>query len=185
MDYKIINENRLLKNKCEIEIQLFKKATKDELVNISNNLYQENDQNFEFFHISFYLQSQSPDTDDAWAVAIFNPNLRIMMGLTVTNESLLKDRISPIANKKGEWIDHIQNGAKYTLGIEDSKFILAIDYPESKGYKLQLIESSDGEEKKYKDILPNEANEFYIINSDGDLELYDEDGLIRTLPKIG
>lgn len=184
MNHKIINENMTLKSKYEVEIQLLNKITTDELVALSNRIYHEKNNDYDYFHISYYIQEQSPDSDDAWATALFNPKLTTMVGLTVTNESLLKNRVSPIANTKGEWIDHIQIGAKYTLGVEDSKFILAIDYPESKGYKLQVIESTDGEFTKYRDIFPNDANEYFIINGDGNLELYDDDGLIRTLQKI-
>ncbi|MUM78295.1 hypothetical protein GKC30_11680 [Pseudodesulfovibrio sp. F-1] len=181
--YEIINETGDGSNKYTADILLKQKLSKDKISKICESLHKLKGKKCIFSHFSFYLPSQHPTTDDAWAVGIFNPHLQVELGLTITNEALLKKQINLAADDLGSWIDEIQEGATYTLKKEDSKFILAVNPSHSKGYRFCIVQDT-----KCKQLFENQFSEFgemYFIDSEGNLQLYDQDGLIRTLKKIG
>ncbi len=133
----------------------------------------------------FYLPGMVVD-NGAWATAVFNPDLEVtIFGPSKAEENDAKKYVNnSTSNYIGHWIDysstlHIIYGIKQVNG----KFILdgySTD-DNSYGTMAELTLSKKGNKTIY---LSDRPEEYYIINSNGDLDVYDAQGYIVTYQKV-
>ena len=134
-------------------------------------------ENYERLFINYYLPEMKIGSF-AWATTHFDPTLEInIQGLTIDEEKAIKEVDLPSGEIIGKWYDA-------SIMIEHSIIIYFIDgqYKQLEKYKDgrtndQFLTKSE-ENGKVKFVYDNSFGEYYLIESDNSLGLYDSDGLI-------
>ena len=189
IQYTVIeNEKQRIGNiqKCIISIRLEKKVTEDFLRSFALKLQKNETEKYDLFFI-FYILPDMEFGKGAWATTHFNPNLEVkILGMTIDEENKLLSRKSSHSGEIiGEWVDHGILGGRYTFLKENGKFIMVTDFKDgSKLEKEMLIQRTVSGEIRLDDVKKNDFGEYFVIESDGDLGLYGENGLFRTIHSI-
>jgi hypothetical protein len=189
IQYTVIeNEKQHIGNvsKCIISIRLEKKVTEEFLRNFALKLRENEHGKYDLFFI-FYILPDMEFGRGAWATTHFNPNIEVkILGMTIEEENkLLSRKASHSGEIIGEWVDQGILGGRYTFLKENGKFIMVTDFKDgSKLEKEMLIQRTVSGEIRLDDVKRNDFGEYFVIESDGDLGLYGENGLFRTIHSI-
>jgi hypothetical protein len=171
-----------------LDIQLNKRISKEALQKIALTLKSQDSRAYKRTFIGYFL----PDMYGmkiAWATTHFDPDLKIeIMGLTIDEENKLMN----MPQKKpgeiiGQWISEnpYWANARWTiLKGNDKKFKIIEDLPGGESNIKSLIKKTHVKETRY--IPEGETHgEYYLIDNNGPLSVYDEDGLFYTMRPIG
>ncbi|MFD2917708.1 hypothetical protein [Psychroserpens luteus] len=189
-DCKVINIEAYEKGSIEtyktrIYIRIPKEITKDEITEIAEYLRIEYNQN-KLLYISYLLPKMGPSLL-GWANASYNPNLEIKINgiKNVVAETLKNIKVPKESSEViGKWYDdspHTKSshliykiGEKYKMKslLDDGKYDTNRD-----------LEYSN-ENGKDKFTYDNDDGEYLMIESDGSLGIYDNNGLIVISTKI-
>ena len=118
----------------------------------------------------------------AWATSHYNPFLQInIMGASKTQEDRLKNEISNADNVIGKWYCGFSGLEHNIVFVKDGDILIAkLKFMDESEKEEVLIQKSNG---RY-DIKSNKHGEYYVLNSSGDLELWDTQGKFTTAKKI-
>jgi len=172
--FKILSEVPTKYGKCNIDIELKEKISKDELTSIANKI-RETRKSYDNLWVFYYLPGMKVGSG-AWATTHFTPNLEVkIIGATEEEEKKIND-VTVDGNVIGKW-QVKQLSYEYIIIIyEKNKNIFC------KG--IYTDGSSSDEEyvkKKYKgkvryEAKQNKHNEYYLIEDNGNLGMYGENG---------
>ena len=181
--YTIINEETLLDIKTMIDIRLNSEVNEEILYKIANELRGDGRRKYQRVFICYYLPDMEVGTG-AWATSHFNPDLDVkILGLSKKEKSqLLEETASSKANIFGRWIDDSPFVAGvYVITKKGNIFELSIKFKDGSEMTSKLIEKNVGGQKRWMEE-DNDFGEYYVLNEDGTLSQYDNEGLIKTLP---
>lgn len=158
-------------------IQVPHRLLREELSEIANYLKKENS-DFERLFIFYYLPDMSVSKDIAWAYTHYNTDLQINMGASQNEVDRMKESAKAVKGKKiGEWFDSTPySEASIIIVMNGSNYELHKTYKDGSNSKNTL--------KRFKRKglvafnLKNYSSEYVVIESNGKLGYYDEDGLI-------
>lgn len=121
----------------------------------------------------------------SWARAVFRPKLEVtIFGATVEEHDALLNRKEPGGNSVGTWLRVLPGGSTHTITIsksDDGTLTATYSYPDGASRAEEVVEIDRG--RKYRKAK-SQFGEFQVINAEGDLELWDEQGRIETLKKV-
>jgi hypothetical protein len=179
---KIIKTETPQSFKRIIYIQISTQLTEQQLTEIAAQMREENSSYERLF--VFYLLPDMEIGSGAWAVTNYNPELEVRIFGT-DNESENKMKSATVENGEivGKWYDN-------SPGVEKSIIIYKID----EVYKIRYTFADESlseqdleffnENGKSKFVYENDFGEYYLIEEDGSLGVYDTDGLIHTSKEI-
>lgn len=187
--YSILNISVNNKVKTVASIRIPNKIPDSELRLIATKAKSEMNPMSERVHL-FFLLPEMKDNNGAWARADFNPDLQIyILGQTIASENSIKN-YKKQNNKEvflGQWTDDYYN----------ADLIYRMRKDVQQGLVLELYSPSENEIGPFPTILKksnkkgktiyidtNSPNQYFIINTKGDLVAYDESGYIVTYKKI-
>ncbi len=134
--------------------------------------------------ITFLLPAMEVNKE-AWARAVFRPTLEVtIIGATVAEQEALMARKAQAESVLGQWLRTLPGGSTHTITItkrDDGGFAATYAYPSGDNYSKELVEVEPT--RKYRKVDAQQG-EFQVIDGDGNLELWDEQGRIETLPKV-
>ena len=83
----------------------------------------------------------------------------------------------------GEWRDYIGDFWDHNLRIvqEDNRYVMVVRPTRGKPFRRELTELPARGVRRFK---VDGADDIYVIQADGDLGLYDREGLIRVAKKV-
>ena len=176
-DCKIIETDTSGTAKKSIDIRIQKQITEVQLTEVADYLRSQNKQ-YERLFIVYILPDMVLDSG-AWATTHFNPDLEVnILGATEEEEATILDAELPPGEIIGKWYDS-------SMSVEHSVIIYLIDeqYMIRETYSDGIIEKEldkveDNGTVKY--IYENSFGEFYQIEADRSLGLYDDLGLISN-----
>ena len=186
VSYTIVEKSSMGSIKLSINIRLEQKVSKDFLQKLALKLRQEEPIKYDRIFITYYLPDMTPGSG-AWATSHFNPNLKVnILGMTIEEEKALmskpKDSSAEII---GEWIDDSPYiGAKYTLVKRNGKIIMSRKFKDGSGSKEEMIQKKQSGKLRFEEKGGNDFGEYYLIESNGRLSVYDNAGLINTMRSI-
>lgn len=185
IQYTIINEEKMGNIKTSIDIRLESEVNKETITNIANELRKDGRRNYHRVFINYYLPGMEVG-NGAWALSHFNPTLEVqIMGFTKEEKTQLLEKTSlSESNLIGRWIDN----TPYMSGVisisRNANILeLSIKYKDGSESLKKLIEKIVNGKKRWIEE-DNVFGEYYVLNNDGNLSIYDTEGLIKTLPKI-
>ncbi len=183
--YTIINEEKIENIKTSIDVRLESEVNKETITRIANKLRKDGRRNYQRVFINYYLPGMEVGSG-AWALSHFNPNLEVqILGFTKEEKTQLLENTSPLeSNLIGRWIDNTPYlGGVITISRNANILELSIKYKDGSKSSKKLIEKIVNGQKRWIEE-DNVFGEYYVLNNDGNLSIYDTDGLIKTLPKI-
>jgi hypothetical protein len=170
--------------KATTTIELESKTDKEELIWIANKIKDDLFRNAERVFISYILKGMITG-NGYWATGNFEKKeLKVSInGLTLEQENLLEAGLKNESRKtSGMWIDdspYIRSSM--TLLVEDGETILETNYFDGSKSSEQLKSNQLNEGIRYDKIDGNDHGEYFIIESNGTLKYYSEDGIFKIL----
>jgi len=211
IDFSIIKKEEIYSEKLSLDIRLYKEYKKSELRKFA--YYIKNDfakKAYKRIFITYYLPGMKVG-NGAWATSHFNPNLEVVMTSPYFDDT--KEIVNPNGEKiqlvLEKYTENLKNKKIIGFWKENENFITAI-YKRNKKYYLNEISLKSGSKGKdyelivksknnkqtfiIKELLypknPNdtkligEYTDYYLIEANGDLALYDDIGIIEKYHKI-
>jgi len=187
IQYTIINEEKYLDIKTSIDVRLKSEVDEQTITQIAKELEKERRGKYKRIFINYYLEGMKVG-EGAYALSHFNPNLEVqIMGLTREEKTQLLEKTSlSESNLIGRWIDDTPYlGRVITISRNANTLELSIQslYKDGSEGSKKLIEKIVNGQKHWVEE-GNVFGEYYFLNNDGNLSIYDAEGLYKTLPKI-
>tara|TARA_B110000037_G_scaffold50024_1_gene61476 strand:- start:3700 stop:4335 length:636 start_codon:yes stop_codon:yes gene_type:complete len=184
--YTIIQEdqNEQIK-KVNIDIRLKKEVSESELKEIALNIKEER-KNFRMLWIFYYLPGHKVGSG-AWASTHFSPDLEVkILGATKeASEEVSKTKVTgEIINS---WFDNDAMMPNTTYLVkENNKLYMKTLYPKNSLTAVseiinEVTEKKEGNKTRYD--YENGHGEYYMIEKNGNLGMYDTDGKFKEVVK--
>lgn len=85
----------------------------------------------------------------------------------------------------GKWLEKSPYiGSNITILGKDGKLFMENKYKDGSVGKKEIVEMNSSKGKRFQDKKENSAGEFYLIDKQGNLQLWDDEGIIWTARKI-
>jgi len=184
--YSVIEKSTLRSIKCTIDISLEKKVSKDFLHKLALKLRKAEPIKYDRMFIFYYLPGMTPGSG-AWATSHFSPNLEVrVLGTTIQQEKALRSKSKDSSGKIiGEWLDESPYvGGKYTFLRRKGKIIMMIKFKDGSGSEEEMIQKNQSGKLRFEEKRGNDFGEYYLIERNGNLGVYDNAGLIKTMRSI-
>jgi hypothetical protein len=187
VSYTIIEKTSLRSIKLSIDIRLEQKVSKDFLQKLALKLWQEEPKKYDRIFICYYLPGMTPGSG-AWATSHFNPNLNVnILGMTIEEEkALIMSKPKELSGEIiGEWLDESPFvSAKYTLLKRNGKIIMIDKFKDGSSSEKEMIQKKQSGKLRFEEKGDNDFGEYYLIEINGRLAVYDNEGLIKTMRSI-
>ncbi|WPD24353.1 MAG: hypothetical protein SD837_07270 [Candidatus Electrothrix scaldis] len=173
-------------SKCLISIRLERKVTEDSLRNLALKLKKDEPTTYDLLFI-FYLLPDMEMGQGAWAITHFKPNLEVkILGMTIEEEDkLLAKKTSQYGKVIKEWFDEGIAGGIYALVKRDGKFVMVTNFKDGSVLEEEmLIQKTRSGGIRLDNVEGNNFGEYYMIETDGNLGFYGNNGLFRTIHPI-
>lgn len=176
--YKIISEIKNVNpefdiNKCNIEIELKEKISKEKLILIANNL-RKTRTTYDYVWIFYYLPGVKVGAG-AWAYTHFTPNLEVeILGTTADEEAKQKENAGNVDGKIiGKFYEQQYTDGTYTVYEKNNKTFIKVVYGDGSSDDEEMKKStvSNGTRFDYKDGSGN-VRGYRILTKSGILEFY-------------
>jgi len=187
IQYTIINEEKYLDIKTSIDVRLKSEVDEQTITQIAKELEKERRGKYKRIFINYYLEGMKVG-EGAYALSHFNPNLEVqILGFTKEEKTQLLEKTSlSESNLIGRWIDDTPYlGRVITISKNANTSELSIQslYKDGSEGSKKLIEKIVNGQKHWVEE-GNVFGEYYFLNNDGNLSIYDAEGLYKTFPKI-
>ncbi len=187
LSYEIITEKDNVNpeidlNKCNIEVRLNKKLTKEELKIIANNL-RGTRKSYDKLWIFYYLPEMKVGSG-AWATTHFTPDLEVeILGSTIAEEKSAIEKINVIGNVIGTWSEEQYTSTKVVIYKEKEKIYIKTIYKNGQESVEELIAKKIKSGMKYEEAEGNPNGEYYVLENDGNLGYYNKQNNRFTIAK--
>jgi hypothetical protein len=169
-------------------VRLNKKVSEDVLLALAIKLKSQDSRRYDRTFIAYYL----PDMEigaGAWATTHCNPDLTVrVLGLTTKPEKYLKQHQpdDPSRDVIGRWLDETPLvGGRITIFRKNGKVFMESTYHDGSSGKKEMVEQLSDRGKKFVNEKGSSFGKFYLIDTQGHLQIWDQAGLISTAKKIG
>jgi hypothetical protein len=169
-----------------LDVRLNKKISEADLRSIALKIKSLDSRSYERTLIGYYLPEMEIGKG-AWATTHFNPDLEIkILGLTIEQEEKLRQTsTSDTRDIIGRWLDESPLvGASITIFREDGNLFLETIYMDNSKGKVEIIEKKTSQGRKFVDKEGSDYGEHWLLISNGNLQIRDNEGLIATAVKI-
>lgn len=186
VEYTVVDDRIVDGIKRSVDVRLNRKVSEDVLRSIALTLRDSGPRTYQQTGISYYLPHMNIG-HGMWATAHFNPNLEVqILGFTAEEEQALKDQPEdPSRELIGSWLDNTPNSlGKITVFRDSGKVLLEYKSKDGTTWSKPVVQVPDSTGQRFQDEDGSEFGEYYLINSEGNLELWDRDGLILTANDI-
>lgn len=172
--------------KRSLDVRLNRRVSEGTLRALALELKSQETGSYERTFICYYLPDMKVDAG-AWATTHFNPNLEVrILGLTVEQDKALRHRpADPSQDVIGSWIDDSPfAGNRITIFRQHGELFMETTYKDGSAGTAELVEMSTPRARRFDHKPDRGHGEYYLINSTGDLEQWDQDGPFLTARKI-
>lgn len=186
VSYEIINQSTVPNIKRSLDIQLNRTISEDDLATIAHELKGLDSNSYTRTFIGYYLPGMKRNSG-YWATTHFNPNLDVrILGLTSEQDAVLRQ---PAANQSreviGSWIDtRPYIGHKVCIFKNNGNLYMEMTFGDGSKGKEKLVEKQSSLGRRFQKPAHSPAGDHWILDSRGDLQLHDNDGLISIATKI-
>lgn len=184
--YTIIDKSSMGSIKSSIDIRLERKVSKDFLKRLALKLRQEQSIKYDRIFITYYLPGMTPGSG-AWATSHFNPNLEVnILGTTIEEEKAVMSKPKDSSGEIiGEWLDESPYvGGKYTLLKRNGKVIMIRKFKDGSSSEDEMIQKKQSGTLRFEEKDGSVSGDYYLIERNGNLGVYDNAGLIHTMRPI-
>lgn len=176
--YRIFSDERLGTVKRSVEVRIEDRITVAQLEKIARQIRQKRDQKT---FILYYLPGMESG-HGAWASTHFNPELQvIILGETVEEADVMSSSDIPDGAREvvGSWAISGLAARRIDIYATDEGWWIRILYKEGTGNPVRATRTTTGGLVSYAAEGATDG-EHYRIRSDGNLEIWDREGLIES-----
>ena len=174
--YEIISQSRSGNTRCSFDVRLEERVLESSIRSIAEEIKSREAEECERTFIVHYLPGMEVDAG-GWATSHFTPNLEVrILGMTA-DQANSAPRL-PDGEVVGRWRrDGPLLGGWLTIIRRDNQLIERWDYADGSNSEDSLDESllPDGR-LRFEDQGGNANGDYYVVETDGRLGLYDDDG---------
>ena len=184
--YEIVkDESNEALEKNQLSVELSGKLTEGQIATIAEELFNSKDKQRRFY-ISYNLKGVE-NTSTFWAISNFDPELEIEIIGSTINEDNAKDKLSEKVDGDvvGKWNENKYTYSNLIIFKKENKTFLKTIYKNGQISDVELKESKseNGIRYDYKDGGYN--GEYFILNKEKNLELYNKENknFTTAMPK--
>ena len=180
--YSIIKSTTLKNIKRSVDVRLTEKVSEDTLRLIAQRIKTKDSIRYDRTFISYILPNMEVGSG-AWATTHYNPQLEVrILGLSKAEEEKRDKEPKDLSRDIiGVWYDERPYaGAKLTLYKKTGKLLIETIYKDGSKSEEQLIEKKSGSSRRFDSVKKSGFGEYWMLDTDGKLKLYDNDGYILT-----
>jgi len=186
--YTIIEQSTIPGIKRSLVIRLNKEVSEGALISIALALKNSDSNSYERTFISYLLPDMIVNAG-CWATTHFDPNLEVrILGFTVDQKEALNHRPNdPYELIIGCWLDErMYVGSRITIFQQNGKLYMANDHKDGSSGVKKLVEKKSPLGRRFEDdnMAGSETGDHWLLDSSGNLQLRDNDGLIAIAKKI-
>ena len=162
-----------------------KRVAEDTLHTIALKLKSQDSRDYDRTFIIYYLPDMTVGAG-AWATTHFTPELEVkILGLSTEEEKKLSTAPAPAKREiVGRWLDEIPYASsRITIFHEGGKLYVEQKFTDGSSLKKELVEKRSPLGRRFDQVGGATAGDHWILDSRGNLQLHDNDGLIRTAKK--
>lgn len=186
LQYRIVNKSTMNTVKVSMDVIVNRNLTYPELKRLSNELKGDLKEDYDRIFIMYY-QDERNIGRGAYARAIFNPYLEYDILKPFGNEDLINASVLD-SNETfvGKWADTflgMEPLGKIMYRIGDSYYCSNFSPTEkSEGVRLEIRTVNN--QKRFYFLDNNEYGEYFILDQNRAMNLFDNDGFIISLPLL-
>lgn len=182
--FTIVKEDKIPGAKRSLDIRLNKKVSEEVLRAIALKLKAQDAGAYERTFIAYYLPEMTIGTG-AWATTHFNPDLEIrILGLGVEAEN---KALNPPEPAHREIIGRDERpfvANRISIFREGGKLFIERTFKDGSSLKKELAEKNSPLGRRFDDVDGSDAGDHFVIATDGNLQIRDNDGLITAARKV-
>ncbi len=173
--YEIISQSRSGNTRCSFDVRLEEHVPESSIRSIAEEIKRREAEECERTFIVHYLPGMEVDAG-GWATSHFTPNLEVRI-LGMTADQANSARRLPEGEVVGRWRRDGGLAGWLTIIRRDNQLIGRWDYADGSNSEDSLDESRlpDGR-LRFEDQGGNANGDYYVVETDGRLGLYDDDG---------
>lgn len=182
--FLIIDSSTIPGIKRSLDVRLNKEVSEIALRAIALKLKSEDSRSYDRTFMTYYLPGMAIGAG-AWATTHFNPDLVVrILGLRAGDDTRLVTQ-SKQANRDviGRWLDE-SLGSRITIFDEESKLFIQQTFKDGSSLKKELVESTSPLGRRFDKVDGSSPGDYWVLGSDGNLQIRDNDGLIATAKRI-
>lgn len=182
--YKIIEDTVKGNIKRTVEVELSSRTDEEQLRALAKEIYALKDVNVERTFIGYRIAGEHK-SQAYWATTHYDPDLKVkIMGESASNYEKIKNTALPDGDILGSWMVSWGFEYKSVAYEKDGKtYIRNIHGDGSQKDEIYELSKSD-KGIKLQNESGKDHNEYFIINKNGDLEFWSDNGNYYTAPKI-
>ncbi len=184
--YTIIDTNIIPGIKRSIDVRLNRKVSEKGLRAIALKLKRSDPKPYDRTYIGYYLPDMQVNAG-YWATTYFTPDLEVrILGITATQEQALKQQpVDPSREIVGSWLDERPFGnGRIIIFEKDGRLLMENTYKDGSAGITEIMETRSPNGRRF-DYKPDRGNgEYFLINSNGELQQLAEDGPFMTAKKF-
>ncbi len=181
-EYVIVGEDTMLNYKRSLDVRLSKKVSERELRSLAYELKNSDPTTYERTFIGYYLPNMTID-EGSWATTHFNPNLDVrVLGFSIKQERAVREvQYDRSRQTLGTWLDETPGGWGTTMFRLNGQLYRENVYRDgSRGSVSELVSHTKGTQTVLFDKQRSDAGEFYWIDDQGNLQMWDSEGRIAV-----
>lgn len=186
VSFSIMDSSTLPSIKRRLDVRLNRKVSEQGLRAIALKLKNQDARVYDRTFIFYYLPGMTVSAG-AWATTHFTPDLEVrILGLTAEDENKLVTQPQP-TNREiiGRWLDETPLiGSRVTIFREKGKLFIEQMFKDGSSHKTELVERKSPLGRRFDKVESSSAGDHWVLGSNGDLQVRDNDGLIATHMKI-
>ena len=174
--YEIINdESNSALEKNQLEIELSQKLTEGQIAALAEELFNSKDKQRRFY-ISYKLKGVE-NSVAYWAISHFDPELKIEIIGSTAQEDVNKDKLSEKIDGEviGKWDENKYTFSNLIIYKKDSKTFIKTIFKSGQTSDVELKESDTEKGKRYDYKDGGYNGEYFILNNENELELYNSE----------
>lgn len=182
--FSIIDSSTIPGIKRSLDVRLNKKVSEHTLRAIALKLMAQDSRPYDRTFITYYLPGMTVGAG-AWATTHFNPDLDVrILGLTAEANAKPITKSVP-ANREviGRWLDE-NLGSRITIFGEKGRLFIEQTFTDGSSLQWELAERKSPLGRRFDKVEGSSTGDHWVVGSDGNLQMRDDDGLIATAKRI-
>ena len=184
-NYSVVkDESDKTLEKNQLYVELSQKLTEGQIATVAGKLFNSKDEKRRFY--IFYSLKNTTNSDAAWAISHFDPELEIqIMGSTAMEENDLKLNADKIDGEViGKFYEEEYTSGAYTVFKKDDKVFVKTTFKDGSSMEKEMKVSKSANGKKLELMDGTQNGEYYIL-TENSLEFYNsEDKKFTVAEKI-